>query len=316
MTTLAIEHPTAGGGIVDQDHDGTDAAVLATEIDRKLSDLGALLPLVDKLVDSHQRGLSFLSPDAKDALDHAAREEKAHRVDTNPRFQTPGLQWMRGTTGGGVLGAVGVPGNVTAISAQADITFTVHDLTRRIRTSLAKAGICPLSRLAADATTQDRLEHLSALVWVAPDVASAAQLLRSVDRDLEHLVGLADLVVNGNDKTTYGDCPHCRRPTVVVYFRPEFLIRCDRDQKTGHYEPCVCRDPDCLCKYKPTTFRHTWQKERPHAHDGVWKFDRLRRQADETTTTTTPVTSTSSSSPSTTSSSATTSHDSSKEPQQ
>lgn len=235
--------------------------------------LDKLVPLagrVAEIVDVTRPTLKFLSPDLRQALDQAARDERAARVDTGLSSQL-GLRWLRGRETDARLGVGRLAGRPDVISADADIEFTLRDLIRRLTSGLERAGVtvCIIPRLDHDPTTEQLVRHLTALVHLTAE-EGWSRLLKAVARDLERLVDQAQHVIHGAKTTTFGDCPHCGRPTLVVHF-DNATIRCDVDRKTNELEPCKCGDSYCLCRYKPVEFRHEW-----HGPRGWNRLKRLR----------------------------------------
>lgn len=270
----------------------TTAAGYLEETADEIHDLVAeLLPLVAEvhgLVDRRHTGqpsLGFLTPDARIALDEAAREERAGRIDTTPR--PVGLQWMRGTGGGYLLGEGRLPGRHGATSCEAEIAFTLGQHAHRLEVAVNLAGVYTAHAYLDEHTTLGQLinvvdQYVDAVLTVDRNTDKAAgygrtarRQLTSLRRDLEYLVRLADRVVNGVRTTAHGDCPHCGRPTIVVDLEGS-VVTCDVDRKTSQHEPCRCGDDYCTCRYKPVEFRHTWTGPL-----GIDKFKRLRRRACE-----------------------------------
>lgn len=248
-----------------------DVQDLQLDVSATLTDLHVLSDLVQQIVDTRQRGLGFLTPDARMAQDQMMRAERRSRVDTEKRHL--GLAWMRGTPATHGTGHITGAGNPTALSVDADITFTLIHLATRCVRALARAGVCALHQLPGEPTTADHIAHLRALAWASP----SPPLLTSIQRELNHLVEAATFVVDGNDRLQLGDCPHCGKRTsntLVVYFKTG-VVRCDRDPRTGHYAPCTCRDDYCACKHKPVSHRHEWHRDKGAARDGWWALSDL-----------------------------------------
>lgn len=250
-------------------HTSSTILDLAADVSAALVDLDVLTALVHELVDTHQRNLGFLTPAARMAQDRLIEAERRARVDDTPR--PLGHGFMRGTPAITGSGHVRSAGNITAMSVEADVTFTLTHVGRRIVRALDRAGVCALTRLPSEPTTREQINHVRALVWTAP----SAPLLASVYADVQRLVDDATFVVEGDDRTQLGDCPHCALPTLVVYFATG-IVRCDRDPRTGHYAPCWCPDSYCDCKRSPVTHRHEWHRDRGTSADGWWALsDRL-----------------------------------------
>lgn len=233
---------------------------LQVSISMAIGDLGVLASLVAALADTHVRGLGFLSHDALQTQGALVRKERRIR-NSNARLGFPEPS-----------GNVPVPGNVAALSLDAEIVFTLHHLARRIVRELRIAGVCTLVRVIAEPDTDELLAYIRQLVFAAP----SPTLLGEVLEDLESLSARATTLVDGNDRVLLpADCPHCGRRTLVVYFN-DGLIRCDRDPKSGHFHPCVCPDSYCRCKQKPVSFRHGWLRAQTTSSTSWWALsDRL-----------------------------------------
>lgn len=232
---------------------------LQAEISKSLTDLAALADLVHQLVDSHQRGLGFLTAEGRKILDAQLLADRKFRRTQPDRFDDDGrlvlgLDFLNRDTMVAGTGHVATAATISALSVDAEILFTLHHLIRRVTKALERAGLCTLHRLPAEPPRNQLLAHLRKLCWDAP----SRSLLTEVQRDLDQLHEAANLVIDGNDRTAMDDpCPHCGRKTLVVYFR-KGLIRCDRDPRTGHFQVCRCPDSYCDCKQKPVSFRHSW----------------------------------------------------------
>lgn len=213
------------------------------------------LPLVDVLLRATQRQLAgFQTPAARHAIAQAQAHER--ELDVLDREVRAGRQWMRPEQR--LVGGANTPtpaATLGALDLSEEISFRLHDIVRRTLRALNRAGVCPIvPRLRAEPTSRDLIAHVRALVWTAP----SKKLLTDIDRDLTWLNDAADRLVNGDAKTALPDpCPHCHRPTLVVYFRDDVII-CGRDPKTRRNESCVCNDPICECKTSPVTYRHEW----------------------------------------------------------
>lgn len=265
--------------------------VARDDVSRHLTELATLLDLVADLVDARQRNFGFLTPDARLAVDEFLREEKAARNSHahDGRAGDVGLKWLnRDVPSTSVLGESPAPVTIAAASLEAEAWATlwhgVERTTRRLRNRDHDRGWCPypavrqlrVARDTAGAPTWPSIDalaaHLRQLVWETTD----EQLLVTIERELAHLIGQAETVVDGAGRTHLGECPHCGRDTLVVHFRDrdqvtgtrlgEF-VRCGKDPKTGHHERCTCADEWCPCKTSPVTFRHTWWRTTRDAPD-------------------------------------------------
>lgn len=251
--------------------DPTIVEDIQADISATITDLVILTDLIGQLVTTRQRGLGFLTPQGRQILDQLTRLEQTERR-AQPT-QPLGLRWLNRESSTAGTGDVPAPVTMSAAAVDAEIYFTVHDLTRRVGKALARVepvvetdrGWCRWPRRPRHAPEPNSIElmgHLRTLVWDSP----SPSLLGDVLHSLQRLVEAADLVVNGNDRTQLGDCPHCGRPTLTVYFRDD-VIRCDKDPVTGHFQACRCSDPYCDCKQKPISFRHSWWRVPRNAPD-------------------------------------------------
>lgn len=239
------------------------------DVDDTLLDLLTVAVLVEGLIDTYQRGLGFLTPAGRQAADAAITAERAARIDTTRR--DTGLGWMRGTPAAVGTGQINTAGNANAISTSAEISFALQHAARRLRRDLERAGVCAIARPHLEPDLFQLVDYVRALV----QASHTHDLLTETYRDLRRVVEGATLVVDGNDRTQLGDCPHCGLPTLVVYFNTG-VIRCDRDPRTGHYAPCVCPDSYCDCKRKPVSHRHEWRRDQNTGPNGWWTLsDRL-----------------------------------------
>lgn len=245
--------------LVDQDN-GATIRELHAEVVESLDQLRAAAGFVLDLLDSRQRGLGFLTPEGRRILDAQLQADRRQRRTQPERLADDGslvlgLDWLNRDTHVAGTGHIPAPAAVSATAVDAEILFTLHHLIRRVTARLERAGLCTLHRLPAEPTYGQLFDHLANLVKSAP----SPTLLTEVQRELDHLLESTSLVVDGNDRTHLGDCPHCGRSTLVVYFRDE-IVRCDRDPHTGTYAPCRCEDRYCDCKRSPVSFRHTWYR--------------------------------------------------------
>jgi hypothetical protein len=286
VTQPATTEPTAATELLED---------LRDDISRHLTELGALLDLVHNLVDSRQSNLGFLTPDGRQALDELLRTERTQQhahahdgigLDVGLRF----LNRNTATAGtGDVPATVAVPAASVEAFAWAALQQLVTKATRhlvRLDPLIdADRGWCPVPKPVRDIplqldqagaivwpTSNQLVAHLRILCW---DIAKP-QLLRDTLRELEHLTGIAEHVVDGAGQSQLGECPHCGRNTLVVYFRGErtdkgartgAFIRCGKDPQTGHHGLCTCGSEWCPCKRTPVSFRHTWWRNTRDAPD-------------------------------------------------
>lgn len=237
----------------------------------QLTTVANLVPLIAALTDTRQRGLGFVTYEGKQIQDAMIREARA---DLTARIRDARernvLHLIEPAKRG--AGQSPAPGNIVAVSVEANIHATLHHLIRQLVDGLALNGICTLTKVPEDANLYQLLSTMRALTWQSLD----ARLLGTVQRDLEDLIVDAHRLIDGNDRTVLAaDCPHCGNRTLVVYFADD-LIRCDRHPRTGRYEPCTCPDPLCECKARPRAFRHEWHRSKGTKANGWWSLaDRL-----------------------------------------
>lgn len=266
--------------------------VVRDEISSTITDLGLHLDLVRSLVDAPQRSLlGFLPPEAQKAVDDMVRDDRAARRSHihDGRGADVGLRIMNSDAP--VRGqASPAPLNLSPASFEAYAWATLQHLVKnagyhltRVYELLEQRGWCPWPRPAVRDLPIDVDDDGN--VIVPGTVALAAQLrilcweirhtplLEATLRELRYLNEQAETVVEGAGRTHLGDCPHCGRPTLVVYFRGDrdtpgaMFVRCGRDPKTGHHQPCTCGSEWCPCKTKPLTHRHTWWRNPREAPD-------------------------------------------------
>lgn len=241
-----------------------EVAELQAEIAALLTDIATLVPFVQALTDSYQRGRGFLTYEGRQTLDRLVRDERAAgRARTDRRDNDGnvivGLRWLHPTYVLPGSDNTKTPGNFRGIAVEADITFTIQQLIRtlsrrRAATVLPRSNVLAALDLPTDPTLDQLLGHLGHLVRLTP----AASALRPLVRDLERVKESADLLVNGQDRARLGDpCPHCELMTLVRHLDTGLTI-CDRTVTAEHYDACVCPDPMCECKRSPISFRHTW----------------------------------------------------------
>lgn len=236
----------------------TEAALLddlQTSVSELLSTISNLTPFVELLVDTRQRGLGFMTYEAKEA------QSGLHRKERRAAAQRRKDGYVLGP------GESPVPGNVAGLSVYADLHATLHHLARHLINAQARVGICTMTRIPSEPSVDQLVAALRELTWQSASMFA----LEGVRRDLEVLRDESLRLIDGNDRTVLGaDCPHCKNRTLVVYFKDE-LIRCDRDPKTGRYEPCTCAESICECKSRPRDFRHEWHLSKGTKPNG-WEY--------------------------------------------
>lgn len=218
-----------------------------------LGQLEAVHGLVARLVDSHQRGLGFLTPDARAAIGAQYVTDRRYRT-TQPDRDVVGLDWLNRDADVIPSGHVRAPGTVSAISVVADIAFTLTELVQKSTWWLERRqATCVVGDMPPEPTAEQLAARLRTVVVLLTDQRRLDHVLRETRR----LVDDANYVVDGDDRTAMPDpCPHCDRQTLVAYMR-EDLIRCDRD-RNGRYTFCRCADPLCECRHRPIAYRHEW----------------------------------------------------------
>ncbi len=235
---------------------------LRTDIREQLAVLLELARHLGDLLDTRQSvGLGFMTPQAKvlageqDRQDRAAARGQLHRRDVL------GQAWMNplGSSGPGQKPA---PVAVTAVSAAAELTFTLQHHLRRLapaavaaaaRTVPGHGGRQPTHPPTTDGTFIELVDHLADVV----DVYSSRPGLEALLRDLEHLEKVASNVVDGPAKTNHPEpCPWCGHASLVIYHRARgrdaAFVRCEGEH------PCVCNDQWCGCQHHPVKHRHEW----------------------------------------------------------
>lgn len=243
---------------------------LRTEVDAYLLDARTIAWLV--AIDPH-RGSGYFTPAARRQADESIRRERATRIQADGK--TAGLNVSPEVNDAGLkTGHVAAPGNIKVIAVEVEITAALRHNLRRTVTYLATWGICSRWPITDNDTTSELAHHVSRLL---PYIQSQ-QLLTGIARDLGQVVETAGDIAYGEARTPLeGElCPHCGRPTLVMLWARKHTgievdqARCDRDPRTGHYQPCICADPLCDCKRRPVTYRHTWQRvagSGPHTTD-------------------------------------------------
>lgn len=251
-----------------------EIAALQYDVMTALGQLEPLLPLVERLTDSRQHdGFGFLTPGARKALDAQVKADRRALRGQEDR-DTVGLDWLNRDHDIKLSGHVRAPGNVAALSVDADIVFTLRHLVKSTTRRLYLGDrIClvPAAPLPAEPTTLQLIGRMRELVVLVRH----EDHLNQVWRELQRLKADAAQLVDGDDRTLLVEpCPYCDRRTLVLLKeddpdggRVPHVIRCDRDQHTGAYAPCRCPDPVCECKTKPVAHRHEWIRPTPGVPD-------------------------------------------------
>lgn len=249
MTTDALDQHVAKHGT------GEDLrALVLTELAGIRNDLAFVRTY---LIDTRQAPtLPFLSVEAAKVQDDLARAERKDRY----RNAIEGVK---------LSGATPVPGSVAALSLLAEWDTLLTDVERSTTTRLLRARVCLISSRPADDV--DRYDRVVELVGVLNRDA----YLRRIHSDLVELHAKVTRCIEGTQIKAMPDpCPWCGHQSLVANLTTG-VITCDRDPHTGEHEPCVCSDSYCLCKTKPRTHRHTWQRA-DQAHKGS-SWEGLRR---------------------------------------
>lgn len=241
-----------------------------TAVSEQLTTISNLIPLINALTNTRQRGLGFVTYEGKQIQNEMLRKDREERDRLIKYARRHNILPLDGLITG--RGASPAPVNIVAVSVEAHVHTTLHHNIRQLVRHQAVQGICTLVRVPEDANLHELVTSTRSLSWACTDT----QLLQGIERDLEQLVDDAHRLIDGNDRTVLAaDCPHCGNRTLVVYFADD-LIRCDRHPRTGRYEPCTCPDPLCECKTRPRAFRHEWHRSKGTKANGWWSLaDRL-----------------------------------------
>ena len=243
-----------------------DHTDLRTLISSCLHDLDRLLPLANALVDTRQRGIGFLSVEARMVMDDLVRKERRDQLDN----LKAGIK---------LTGATPAPGSISAYSILEEAQRDLDDLAEWLNHRMRTVGVC-LVRDLSHAGFGYEDAHIARLAQYVAETTSV-QLLRHAHVTLEDITTRTRNMVDGRDIKAHPEpCPFCGRRTLVVYLtRPwehagatgEGVIRCERDPKTGQYEDCVCNDSYCPCK-TAARHRHEWR----NGQKGKWGWYGLR----------------------------------------
>lgn len=246
-----------------------------------LAQLHEQLPIVRTLVDSHQRGIGFLTVEGRKVMDDLIRSERRDHVKITTRTDPTERQWLSTTVRGS--GPVPIPGSVAAYAVIDEVTRLawriIHDINRGLRDH---GGICLIAHRPGDTdpTIQQLLDRVAMLL---PGVTNTT-ILRGWHEQLEDVAARAARIIDGSNLHTHPRaCPHCGLHTLVIHMdgaSSDWFIECERDPHTGNYEPCVCTDSYCQCR---TTgrHRHTWKyTERKHKGTSWDGLTRAQNHAD------------------------------------
>lgn len=231
---------------------GTPAGLeLQVAITKTIADLQAIAPMVKNLADTHQRGLGFLSFDARQVQNAMVRDERRLRRKAQVLGQPTGH------------GATAAPGNIAGINADVEIWAVTRHQIRRLNKWLIVRGHQAVEA-AGDADTLQLLQLLDAQILTITDDPA----LRSVHDDLVNVLAQSQNLIDGNDRVQLDvPCPHCGRTTLLVTLK-DGVVTCGRDPRTGRHHDCTCPSSVCECKTRPIAYRHTWHRERASKPDG------------------------------------------------
>ncbi|MCB9377107.1 MAG: hypothetical protein H6515_14725 [Microthrixaceae bacterium] len=225
-------------------------------------------------------GLEFMTDEARALADKQTRTDRAIARGAG-KIEDLGLVWVNSATmlAGGQAPA---PVNLAAVSASAEILFTLQDYVRR----LTRRVLPHLRALDPDhelvrrppTTDGDTTELARDLVRLI-DAVDDRPLLQELLRVLDHLDDTAANVIDGPAKTRHPEpCPWCGRHTLVIHHRipgrGSAVIRCD-----GRH-PCECDHTWCECHRNPVRHRHEWENSGRATHN--WNtLRRLQNAAQE-----------------------------------
>lgn len=244
-------------------------ADLRVEIHTQLDVIVGLAGQLDDLADTHQRvGLPIQTPDALAA-----------------RAKTDAIDRAAARLGTGVApGKHPAPVTIPAVSASAEILFTLQHHVRRLgrsaleaastreRNAIDDAGTCPWPRALvlvrppfSDGTAQQLATHLGNLV----DLWTSRPGLEALRRELDHLEDVALTVIDGvptKEAAPRPTCPWCGRDSLVLIHREKRRTQGNGD--TGYQpvevircvgtHPCVCSHDTCPCHRGRR--RHEWHR--------------------------------------------------------
>jgi hypothetical protein len=265
-----------------------------------LAQLAESLPLVRALVDSHQRGIGFLTVEGRKVMDDLIRSERRDQIRITTEKDPTRRQWLSPTVRGS--GPVPIPGSVAAYAVIDEVTRLawriIHDIHRKLDdvtisgtrifgptcTACLHRSCVEIRRRRWNTDEAppllDLLQTAGALIRVVTHIPT----LRDIHNELEDVATRAKRIVDGSSLHTHPRaCPHCNLHTLIIHMdgpATEWLIQCERDPHTGNYEPCTCSDSYCQCK---TTgrHRHVWKyTERKHKGTSWDGLTRAQNHAD------------------------------------
>lgn len=241
---------------------------LLVEIRTHLAHLRSWLPLIRSMPETHRDGLGFIPTEMRQVM---GRQHAVERRELR-EAQSSGLPLGRG--------ASEAPGNLSSWALEADVDATLRHLLRYVLRRTPAAHV-PVSKAATmghlERSTGTALDRLSTACRYVTD----RHVALAVQRDLDHLVTTCRRALFGEDRMHLGTCPHCRRPTLVVYLQTG-VIRCERprNEDDGRTPRCKCDPEDpasqlagasqlCPCHSDPK-FDHHWLRDRPGSHYLSW----------------------------------------------
>lgn len=236
MTAGNAKHQAAVAAAAEQ------VVKLRADIHRQLDVVVELAAHLEDLADTRQSvGLGFITPEGRELADKQARADRL--AARTPNSVPPS-------------GPVPAPVTMPAVSASAEILFTLRHHVDRLGRRAIAAGLCLIPRLPENADIADLATRLRTLV----DLITSQRRLAELLRELDHLEEISSNVVDGPAKTNHPDaCPWCGRHTLVIHHREPGrdtpVIRCEG------IHLCQCTDPWCPC-HRPAPAhkrpRHEW----------------------------------------------------------
>lgn len=263
------DHPVPDHADEDTEHEELEET--RARISSSLRDLAGETNLVQQLTDSHQRGLGFLTAEAKAAISVQNAKDRRDQA----------LRQKMGEPLG--HGAIAAPGNINAVSVLDEVRRQLHRVVQDLTFTLVSQGVCSLHALRDGHTLTELIDHVRLLTWDVTDpdeldhVADILEPTPELDTALDGmpdaggLVGLVRTFIDGNDRSHLRDpCPHCGRDTLVVFWG-EQIITCHKSPTSVHLAPCTCSDPLCECKRTPVSYRHSWLLAKPAKSAHSWQ---------------------------------------------
>lgn len=266
MSAGNVKHQAAVAATADQVDE------LRGDIHRQLQVLRDLDTTLEHLVSTRQSvGLGFMTEAATAARDkqvHADREAARGGTLQSLGPVAQRVRWARSTTVLGT-GQVAAPVTMTAVSASAEIVFTLQHHVRRLARPAAIAAAATIpggkGRPPIGLTTDADIEGLTRQLDDLVDAYTNTQGLQALLRELDHLEELGLEVTEGPARSSHPDvCPWCGRPTLVIHHREKGrdaqFIRCE-----GRHA-CECSYEWCDCHRNPIRNRHEWVNSGRAAH--------------------------------------------------